>query len=78
MSSGTYSRSASQMTMWVPVAPLGRGPDGGALAAVDRVVVDQHPRVVDRGQQLGGAVGAAVVDDDDLDVARVGRRRGSA
>ncbi len=49
-----------------------RGPDRRALAAVDRVGVHRHPRVVEPGQQRGGAVRAAVVDDDQLDVARVG------
>src|SRR5947209_1028866 len=49
----------------------GGGPDRRALAGVARVVVDGDPGVVDALEDLPGPVPAAVVDDHQLDLARV-------
>jgi uncharacterized protein YllA (UPF0747 family) len=41
------------------------------MAAVHRVPADHQPRVVDTRQHLAGVVLAAVVNDHQLDLARV-------
>src|SRR5579864_1973714 len=46
------------------------GPDPCTLALVDVVAEDAHGRVLERGQDLVGAVGRAVVDDNDLEFHR--------
>ena len=65
---GSYSRSASwTMTIW-PVAWPEPGAQGGALALVALVEDDLQVAValLHLAEDLAGAVGRAVVDDDDL------------
>src|SRR4029077_20312513 len=48
-----------------------RGPHRCPLATVDRMTGNRDAPVVDAGQYPAGVVHAAVVDNDDLDVARI-------
>jgi hypothetical protein len=48
-----------------------RGAHRSTLAAVARVGPQREAGVVEPGERLGGAVPAAVVDDDQLELARI-------
>src|SRR5207244_13259440 len=50
---------------------LHSGADRGTLATVARMHHQGHPRIVHCAEHLGGAVAAAVVDNHELDLARI-------